>query len=119
MRGGHNFIGKSQIGPQIGNTSIGQIAVIVLPAEGDADVFTRFKGFHQHEDFQVGGSFNLRMGRSFGVLLDDANSFLEEVAEDSNAVFLGDKHDGSSLEERMNPITGSACRILEQTRKLA
>jgi len=33
------------------------------------------------------------MGGSLGVLLDDTHSLLKEVAEDSDAIFLGDEHD--------------------------
>lgn len=90
--GGNNFIGKSQVRSQVGNAGIGQVAIVVLPAESDTDVFTGFQRLHQHEDLQVGGSLDLGMGWRLGVLLDDANAFLEEVAEDSDTVLFGDEH---------------------------
>ena len=92
MCSGHNLVGKSQICSEVFNSRICQVAVVVLPAESDTDVLSGFQGLHQHEDFQVGRSLDLRMSGSLGVLLDNANSLLEEVAEDSNAVFLGDEH---------------------------
>ena len=92
MRSWHNFIGKSEVGSEVRNTFVGQIAVVVLPAESDSNELSRFQGLHQTKDLKVAGAFNLRMSRRLGVLLDNANSLLEEVAEDSDTVFFRDEH---------------------------
>ena len=94
MGGRDNFGRKSQVLTKVVNTFVSQVAVVVLPVESDADVSPRLKRLHQHENFQVGGSFNVRMGLGASVLLDNAHTLLEEVAKGSDTVFLGDKHLG-------------------------
>jgi len=91
--GGNNLGGKGEVRTQVINTFIGQVAVVVLPREGNANVVLGRKRLHQTEDFQVVGSFDVRMLVGLGVLLDDAYSLLEEVRVDSDTVFLGDEHD--------------------------
>jgi hypothetical protein len=84
---------KRQITAKVFNTFVSQVAVVVLPRESDADVSLGFKGLHEHDNLEVGGSLNVRVGGRLGVLLHDTDSLLEEVREDSNAIFLWDKHD--------------------------
>ena len=118
MSSRYDLVGQTQVSSQVCDSSVGQIAVVVLPAEGDANVFTRLERLHQHENLQVGWSLNVRVCGRLGVLLHDADSLLEEVAEDSDAVFLRDEHVDysiciSSLDVLCVP-EGFACRILEQ-----
>jgi hypothetical protein len=92
--GRNNLRGKGQVRSEVFDSLIGQVAVVVLPGEGDANISLRLKRLHQAKDLQVGGSLDLRVGGRLGVLLDNADTLLKEVAEDSDAVFLGDKHGG-------------------------
>merc|ERR1719491_774649 len=61
---GHNFIGKSQVCSEVVNSGIGQVAVVVLPAECDTDELPGFQRLHQTKDLKVGGSLDLRMSRN-------------------------------------------------------
>lgn len=91
---GRNNLGrKRQIGAQVLDTLIGQVAIVVLPRECDANVSLGLERLHQHQDFQVGGPFNGWVLVRFGVLLDDAHTLLKEVAVDSDTVFLWNPHD--------------------------
>jgi hypothetical protein len=92
--GGRNDLGgQSQVTTEVFNTFVSQVAVVVLPREGDTDVTLGLKRLHQVQNLQVGRSFDLRMSGGLGVLLDDTYSFLEQVREDCDAIFLGDEHD--------------------------
>lgn len=95
MRVGDDLGGQGQVGAKVFNTFVRQVAVVVLPREGDADESTRFQTLHEHEDFEVRRTFNLRVRLAASVLPDNADSFLEKIAEYSNAAFLGNKHDSS------------------------
>ena len=96
--GGRNDLSrKGQVGSEVFNSLIGQVAVVVLPRESNANESSGLKRLHQAKNFQVAGSLNLRVGGRLGVLLDNTDSLGEEVAEDSNSVFLGNEHGGSCL----------------------
>ena len=97
VRGGDNFGGKGQVLSEIVDSLVRQVAVVVLPRESNANVSTRLERLHQHENLQVGGAFNVRMGLGTGVLLDDANALLKEVAENSDTVLLWDVHGSKML----------------------
>lgn len=91
---GRDDLGRQgEVASQVLDTFVGQVAVVVLPRERDADVALGSQGLHQTHDLQVGRTFDLRMSSGLGVLLDHTNSFLEEVREDSDAIFLRDEHD--------------------------
>ena len=60
--------------------------------KGDSNESTALERFHEHENFEVGSSFDVRVRLRARVLLDDENALLEEIAENSNAIFFWDKH---------------------------
>jgi hypothetical protein len=92
VRIGDDFSRKSKVVSKVFDTFVRQVAVIVLPREGNFDQAPRVQTLHEHENFQVGWSFDVRMRLRTRVLLDDTNSLFEEVAESSNAVFLRNEH---------------------------
>ena len=51
--------------------------------------------------------------RRTSVLLDDADSLLEEVAKGSDTVFLGDEHDACRIWKRKHENLG--CFVVETT----
>ena len=100
---GNDFRWEGQVLTEVLDSLVGEVAVVPLPVEGDSNVTTAFERLHKHQNFKVGWSLDVRVSFTAVVFLDNANSFLEKVAESSNAMFLGDPH-GSFL--------FSACRIL-------
>ena len=58
VRVGDNLHGQGQIAAQVLNALVRQVAVVVLPVEGDADKAAGFERLHQHEHFEVGGSLD-------------------------------------------------------------
>ena len=84
--------GKGQVGAKVLDALVGEVAVVVLPVEGDADEAAGFQGLHEHHDLEVGGSLDVGVGGRDGVLLDDEDALLEEVGEGRDAVGLGDEH---------------------------
>ena len=90
--GGNNLGRKGKVSTKVLNSLRGEVAVVVLPGEGDADVSLGLERLHEVQHLEVGGSLDLGVSRRDGVLLDDANSLTEEVREDSDAVGLGDEH---------------------------
>ena len=92
MCGGDNLSRQGEVSTKVFNSLRGEVAVVVLPGEGDADVSLGLERLHEVQHLEVGGSLDLGVSRRDGVLLDDANSLAEEVREDSDAVGLGDEH---------------------------
>mmetsp|Transcript_39581 Transcript_39581/g.67410 ORF Transcript_39581/g.67410 Transcript_39581/m.67410 type:complete len:223 (+) Transcript_39581:54-722(+) len=92
VRGGDDLGGKGQVSAEVFDALGGEVAVVVLPAEGGADVSSGLEGLHEVEDLEVGASLDVGVGGADGVLLDDEDSLAEEVGEDSDAVGLGDEH---------------------------
>ncbi len=92
MCGGNNLGRKGKVSTKVLNSLRGEVAVVVLPREGDADVTLGLERLHEVQDLEVGGSLDVGVGGGDGVLLDDANSLTEEVRVDSDAVGLGDEH---------------------------
>ena len=97
MCGGNNLGRQGKVSTKVLNSLRGEVAVVVLPREGDTDVSLGLEGLHEVENLEVGGSLDVGVGGGDGVLLDDANSLTEEVGEDSDAVGLGDEHGWSCL----------------------
>ena len=95
VRGGDNFRRQCQVLAQVLDASIGQVHVVVLPRECDLDMTTRLQRLDQHEHFQVGRAFNVRVRLRASVFLHHQDALLEEVAEHSDAAFLGNKHPSS------------------------
>lgn len=91
--GRNNFGREGKVRSEVLDTLIGEVAVVVLPGEGNTDVSLGGKRLHQHKNLQVGRSLNVGVLVGLGVLLDNTDSLLEEVRVDSDAVFLRDEHD--------------------------
>ena len=89
----NNLWRECQVGAQVLDSFVGQVAVVVLPRKSDANVSLGLQGFHEHKNFQVGWSLDLRMLLALGVLLHDTDTLLEQVAVDSDSVFLWNPHD--------------------------
>lgn len=92
VRGRDDLGGKGEVGTEVLDALVGEVAVVVLPVEGDADEATAGKGLHEHHDLEVGGTLDVGVGGGDGVLLDDEDALLEEVGEGGDAVGLGDEH---------------------------
>jgi len=92
VRRRNNLGRQRQVLAEVFDTFVRQVAVVALPGERDAHVSTTLQRLHQHEDFQVAGTLNVGVRSRAGVLFDNENSLLEEVAEGSDAIFLGDEH---------------------------
>jgi hypothetical protein len=90
--GGDNFGWQRQILAQILNAFILQVAIVVLPRKSDFDKAATLERLHEHENFQIGRPFNVRMGRTARIFLDDQHAFLEQVRKGSDAILLGDEH---------------------------
>ena len=93
----NNFGGKSKVRTEVFDTLVGEVAVVVLPREGNTDVFLGCKRLHQHKNLQVARSLDVGVLLGLGVFLDDADSLLEEVRVDSDTVFFGDPHGATYL----------------------
>lgn len=101
LHGGRDNLGRErEVGPKVVKASLGtilvlsdEVAVVVLPGEGNADEALAAQGLHEHHNLKVGHTLDLRVGRKGGVLLHNANSLLEEVGVDSDTVGLRDEHD--------------------------
>ena len=90
--GGDDLGGKGQVRTQVLDALLGEVAVVVLPREGDTDVSLGVERLHEVQNLKVGGSLDVGVGGRDSVLLNDTNSLTEEVREDSNAVGLRDEH---------------------------
>lgn len=88
----NNLSRQGKVSTKVLNSLRSQVAVVMLPGEGDADVSLGLERLHEVEYLEVGSSLDVGVGGGDGVLLDDANSLTEEVREDSDAVGLGDEH---------------------------
>lgn len=89
---GNNLGRQGKVSAEVLNSIRSEVAVVVLPREGNTDVSLRLERLHEVHNLEVGGSLNVGVGGGDGVLLDDANSLLEEVGEDSNTVGLRNEH---------------------------
>jgi len=87
-----NLRWQTQVAAKVFNSFVSQIAVVVLPGEGDAHISLRLQRLHQHENLQVRWSLNLGVLGGLRVFLDYAYTLLEEISEDSDTIFLGDEH---------------------------
>ena len=92
VRGRDDLGGEGEVGAEVLDALVGEVAVVVLPVEGDADEAAAGEGLHEHHDLEVGGALDVGVGGGDGVLLDDEDALLEEVGEGSDAVGLGDEH---------------------------
>lgn len=92
VRGRDDLGGKGEVGAEVLDALVGEVAVVVLPVEGDADEATAGEGLHEHHDLEVGGALDVGVGGGDGVLLDDEDALLEEVGEGGDAVGFGDEH---------------------------
>ena len=110
MRRGDDLRGQGEVAPQILDALGGEVAVVVLPAEGKADESARLQGFHEVQHLEVGASLDVGVGRADGVLLDDEDALAEEVSEDGYAVGLGDEH-GVGWSGRRVKGVGYECRL--------
>mmetsp|Transcript_4822 Transcript_4822/g.10623 ORF Transcript_4822/g.10623 Transcript_4822/m.10623 type:complete len:211 (+) Transcript_4822:47-679(+) len=113
VRGRHNLGGKAEVSTEVLNALLIEVAVVVLPAEGDADESTGEEGLDEVENLEVGASLDVGVGGADGVLLDDENSLTEEVREDSDAVGFGDEHGVGELEKRLGECPGCLDRIFK------
>jgi hypothetical protein len=82
-------------GSQVLDPLVGEVVVVVLPAERFTDVLAALERLHHVHDVQV-GHVNLAVLLHHRVLLDDADAILEELAVDGDAVLLGHQHCGGA-----------------------
>jgi len=121
VRIGHNFRGQGQVGAQILNALVRQVAVIVLPVEGDFDKAARFEGFHEHEHFQVGGALDWRRRKHKIIMLDHFSRYVHKQQNQARTVYkISINKSGSSTKHRASKqvckqLTG---RVRRRTRVL-
>lgn len=72
---------EGQVGAEVLNALVSEIAVVVLPREGDTNEATGLKGFHETHDLKIRGTLDVGVGRGDGVLFDNKDALLEEVGE--------------------------------------
>lgn len=89
---GNNLGRQGKVSTEVLNSLRSEVAIVVLPREGDTNVSLRLERLHKVHNLEVCGSLDVGVGGGDGVLLDDANSLTEEVGEDSDAVGLGNEH---------------------------
>ncbi len=101
LHGGRDNVGrKGKVSAEVVKASLAsllsglsnEVAVVVLPGEGDADETPGLEGLHEHHDLKVGDTLDLRVGLCSGVLLNNADSLLEKVGVDGDTVLLGNEH---------------------------
>mmetsp|Transcript_25670 Transcript_25670/g.48916 ORF Transcript_25670/g.48916 Transcript_25670/m.48916 type:complete len:234 (-) Transcript_25670:536-1237(-) len=111
--GRHNLRRKAKVSSEVLDALLGEVAVVVLPAEGATDESTGEEGLHEVENLEVGASLDVGVGGADGVLLDDEDSLTEEVREDSDAVGFGDEHGVRVLEKWLGECPGCLDRIFK------
>lgn len=92
VSGGNNFSGQTEVGSEVLDSFVGQVAVVVLPVKGNADECAALERLHEAHDFEIGATLNVGVRGSSTVLLDNNDTLLEEVGIDSDAVGFGDEH---------------------------
>jgi hypothetical protein len=93
MSSRNDISGNTKVLTKVGNSLRSEVYVVVLPRKGNADVSTGLERFDKHENFEVGGSFNVGVSGRHSVLLDHKYTLSKEVFEYSNTVSFWDKHD--------------------------
>ena len=93
MRRGDDLRGQGEVAPQILDALGGEVAVVVLPAEGSADVSPAVEGLHEAQDLEVRAALDVGVGVADGILLHHEDALAEKIGKHGDAVGLGDEHD--------------------------
>merc|ERR1711935_9347 len=82
--GGDNLRGQVEVVPQVLDTLVGQVPVIVTPCELLLNISTRLQASQGLDHLEVGNGFELRMLRGVEILLSHHHTLLEEVLIDGH-----------------------------------
>merc|ERR1719209_1272407 len=90
--GGDNLGGQVEVVPQVLDTLVGEVPVVVTPCELLLHIATRLQAGQGLDHLQVGNGFELRMLGGVEILFGHHHTLLEEVLVDGYAILLGHQH---------------------------
>merc|ERR1719370_590483 len=86
--GGDNLGGQVEVVPQVLDTLVGEVPVVVTPCELFLHIPTGLQAGQGLDHLEVGNGFELRMLRGVEILLSHHHTLLEEVLIDGHTVLL-------------------------------